>query len=185
MAMMPASRIDASDNEMESTKDASTDTGPVKLGDKTDYRHGILKLLYDHINDWQTRLLRIHPGQQDQPLQIDLVVVDLVHLPGAVLHDDQQHVEYENISYSWGAPIFDSPITLNGHAALITPTLHGALRRIRLSDQARLIWADAPCINQSNTKRSLCRFDTCTRSFVKPVKFWYGWVTQGDSRRQR
>jgi hypothetical protein len=64
---------------------------------------------------------------------------------------------YTAISYVWGdnALPLRKPIICDGSKALITPTLHSALTRLRYVSSSRLLWADALCIDQtSNQERS-------------------------------
>jgi len=63
-------------------------------------------------------------------------------------------VEYDALSYCWGA--FEEPqhITLNGEAILISKNLASALRQVRddqqMSGISRKLWVDAVCINQGD-----------------------------------
>ena len=57
---------------------------------------------------------------------------------------------YEAISYVWGSPEDRSTINCDGKTVEVTRNLAAALRRLRWFDRARLIWADAICIDQGN-----------------------------------
>ncbi|KAK5709982.1 hypothetical protein LTR17_019311 [Elasticomyces elasticus] len=104
--------------------------------------------LYTPIKDWQTRILRLHPGVSEDPLTADLLVAGLAHGDGLVIGMDQDLVSYEAVSYSWGEFKPCVPITINGQDYLLTESLAGALHRFRLASAERYLWADALCINQ-------------------------------------
>ncbi|KAK3326832.1 heterokaryon incompatibility protein-domain-containing protein [Apodospora peruviana] len=88
------------------------------------------------------RFLRVYPGAMTDPLVCSLQVAPLARLP-----------DYEALSYCWGAQATEdaSPsILVDGFTFKVTPNLHGALLRLRLRDQPRLLWVDAVCINQED-----------------------------------
>jgi hypothetical protein len=57
---------------------------------------------------------------------------------------------YEALSYAWGDPKITSIISVDGHEINVTVNLVSALRHLRLSDKARILWVDAICIDQQN-----------------------------------
>ncbi|KAF2026602.1 HET-domain-containing protein, partial [Setomelanomma holmii] len=59
---------------------------------------------------------------------------------------------YEALSYVWGPrnEATDVKIACNGETVTIRGELEAALVRLRLSDTARIMWADALCINQND-----------------------------------
>ncbi|KAI1053270.1 hypothetical protein LB506_012304 [Fusarium annulatum] len=87
----------------------------------------------------EIRLASIVPGRWSEDVYCNLEVVSLDDTP-----------TYEALSYTWGDPLDETSILLNGVTFLVTKNLHCALRRLRHSDEARHIWIDALCINQSN-----------------------------------
>jgi hypothetical protein len=112
--------------------------------------------LYTKILRWQTRVLILEASETlEDPLNAELVVVDLLHGPGAVLHDKQIEISYEALSYCWGEPLFTHELTCNGVQYPITSNLCDALRRLR-TNRNRYLWVDALCINQHDpTERSM------------------------------
>jgi len=100
------------------------------------------KYRYQALPDLQTiRLLRLNPGQPDDPLQGDLVFANLKETP-----------TYKAISYVWGELTRCTVITCNGHSLECTQNLHDALRRVRHKSGQQLIWADQISINQADPK---------------------------------
>lgn len=85
------------------------------------------------------RLLKLLPGKEDEPITCELSVHDIMMAP-----------PYEALSYVWGDPTITSEVLCNGQRFNVTINLKGALQRLRLVDQARTLWADAICIDQSN-----------------------------------
>lgn len=104
--------------------------------------------LYTPIKEWQTRLLRLHSGEYGTSISADLSVVDITHLSGAVLHEQQQRTQYTALSYTWDAPAFPRTIVLQGVECPITENLHAFLPRHRTLFDRQYLWIDALCINQ-------------------------------------
>lgn len=132
---------------------------------------------YRPIKSWQTRLLRLHPGSGDDDLQGDLVIVDMMLMDeGVVVHENEDHVKFEALSYCWGSSETPSFIQLEGQAASIGLSLGLALRRLRFFDETRLLWADAICIDQKNDREKSAQvsnmFNIYSRARV--VLVWLG-----------
>ncbi|KAK0716157.1 heterokaryon incompatibility protein-domain-containing protein [Lasiosphaeris hirsuta] len=87
----------------------------------------------------ETRLLLLHAGSSDEPIQCSLQVVSLHHGP-----------QYEALSYVWGSQHSNTSIDLSGQPFRVTPNLHAALKRLRLAGSQRTLWVDAVCINQAD-----------------------------------
>lgn len=85
------------------------------------------------------RLLKLLPGENQDPIHVDLFEVSTHDLP-----------PYEAISYVWGDPTICEPIRCNDTNTTVTVNLVSAFRRFRRRDSARVLWADAICINQAN-----------------------------------
>jgi hypothetical protein len=67
----------------------------------------------------------------------------------ASLKDD---IKYEALSYTWGDPRLQDFISLNGNVASVTVNLTRALEDIRLEHGTRVLWVDALCVNQEDTR---------------------------------
>lgn len=106
--------------------------------------------LYKPLKPWQSRVLRLHAGEDVDYLRADLLVAGLAHEEGFLVSEDSELnlVHYEAISYCWGTADFRNTILVNGIKYRISSSLAGALRVFRSVDSARHLWADALCINQ-------------------------------------
>jgi hypothetical protein len=85
------------------------------------------------------RLLRLLPGKYDNKVACELIVTGI----------DEAH-PYEPISYAWGEQTNRRQILCDGKILSITASLYGALRQFRHEQEARILWADGVCIDQSN-----------------------------------
>ncbi|KAE9363002.1 HET-domain-containing protein [Stipitochalara longipes BDJ] len=95
--------------------------------------------ILQHPND--IRLLDLHPGASDQPLCGTLQPISL-----------DQDSNFEALSYVWGPDVKDCILETIGGRINITSSLHSALKRLRLQDKSRTLWADALCINQADNE---------------------------------
>ncbi|KAF2093294.1 HET-domain-containing protein, partial [Rhizodiscina lignyota] len=84
------------------------------------------------------RLLRLLPGEFDDPVECQLITYELNKAP-----------DYEPISYAWGDLTDTCEIICNRLPHFITINLFQALRRFRRM-QPRLLWADNICIDQKS-----------------------------------
>lgn len=87
------------------------------------------------------RYFVLGPGRDHEQLTVDLCVSRLSEAP-----------EYEAISYVWGDPEMADTVLCGDRAIPITANLRDALRRVRLPDASRFLWADSICIDQSNQR---------------------------------
>lgn len=110
---------------------------------------------FEHI-----RLLILEPGRPDTPLQCDIIQVSI----------HKNHVQYEAISYVWGSS--DQPskiITPRGYIS-ITASLDRVLRRLRLQESRRVVWADAICINQNDKTEKAVQVPLMSDIYAKAVQ---------------
>ncbi|KAF6791061.1 Heterokaryon incompatibility protein 6, OR allele 6 [Colletotrichum sojae] len=101
----------------------------------------IPSLIYFDRDDY-IRILKLSPGEFDDPIVCDLKIASVDHLP--------QH--FEALSYCWGNQKDRGPITLHGTESNATTSLITALRYLRYTDRPRILWVDALCINQADTE---------------------------------
>jgi hypothetical protein len=85
------------------------------------------------------RYLVLDPGKDDEPLSGSLTVEHIDKVP-----------DFDAISYVWGPHHFVGQITCDGRIIHLTASLRDALRRVRLPNTARNIWADQISINQQD-----------------------------------
>ena len=103
------------------------------------------------------------PSDVYRPLDVSTREIRLVSLEPGSGHDNiscqifytrlgrqQDVLEYEALSYTWGQMHSLRSITLNGSPFVVTKNLEAALRQLRLTQKARVIWVDALCIDQAN-----------------------------------
>lgn len=88
------------------------------------------------------RLLRLHQGMQGELT---------CNLFQALLHRDDL-IQYEALSYTWGAPATPRSVTVDEQELAITENLYQALISLRHPNTDRILWIDAICIDQGNTK---------------------------------
>ncbi|PGH10150.1 hypothetical protein AJ79_05505 [Helicocarpus griseus UAMH5409] len=110
-----------------------------------------------------TRLLLLYSGQLDEPLCGSLIIHALDPEYGPI-------PPYESLSYVWGTEPPQTSVSIDGRPLAIKPNLELALRNIRLPTQARRLWVDALCIDQSNV-------DERTRQ-VKYMRYVYKYATR-------
>lgn len=93
------------------------------------------------------RLISLKPDIQHKTICCDLVYVSLQNNPA-----------YEALSYTWDLDPYPEnendknscSIFLAGESIHVTPNLYFALKRLRHPSEARILWVDAICINQSD-----------------------------------
>lgn len=138
------------------------------------------KLEYDELpgGRW-IRILKLEPGLVFNALVCSLVPIDL---------DDPNHIEYEALSYTWGA-YYDgdlqtsilsrvqNPIVCNSVWKSVTPSLAHALFHFRRADRPRYLWTDALCINQGSDPEKSVQVALMQAIYAaaKETLVWVGW----------
>jgi hypothetical protein len=119
------------------------------------------------------RLLKLLPGANGEQIRLELFTTDLDSAP-----------PYEAISYCWGDGSDVQEIICCGQLMRITRSLCTGLECFRDSKNARLLWADAICINQSNDDEKGIQvtmmgdvYDQASRVLV-----WLGEASEEDVR---
>lgn len=92
------------------------------------------------MNEEEIRLLIVHPGSPEDIVITSLVTVNLANCP-----------PYEALSYVWGDYQQRASVKIDGYPIEIHAELFNAIHTLRNPDSPRLIWADAICIDQSNS----------------------------------
>jgi hypothetical protein len=88
----------------------------------------------------RTRLLILEPGSGQDPIRCSLDQYRLDKAP-----------QFEALSYAWGDGPKDREVHASDKILLVSQNLHTALSHLRYSDQTRVLWANAICINQQDT----------------------------------
>ena len=94
--------------------------------------------LIDQINE--IRLLDLQPGQRG-----DMLEISIRH---ARLNDD--YLDYEALSYTWGAESASHHVSINGLHFAVRPNLFHCLNELRRPTDVRTLWIDAISIDQTN-----------------------------------
>jgi hypothetical protein len=84
------------------------------------------------------RYLILEPGVEEEPLRCSLHTATM------------SETQFEAISYVWGSSNRDQDILCDGDIMKITTNLSKVLRRVRLLNAPRKLWADSICINQDD-----------------------------------
>lgn len=114
--------------------------------------------LYRPIQEYQTRVIQLHGhnGSLESPLRCSLITAYILHacIEGLALfstsNKDDQHIQYEALSYYWGGDKTPETIICNGISFPIGSNLFEALQALRPSNGDRYRWTDAICINQND-----------------------------------
>jgi hypothetical protein len=155
--------------------------------------------IYDPIQNWQTRILRIHPGDPLTPLKADVLVLDLVVGSGGIIDHDvgygiKKRIEYTALSYTWGPPtqpmeslllrsrFLSEPLSDDQFIPIqITNNLFGALKsfRSRLGNSKEYIWIDAVSINQQDVAEKVVQIPLMLDIYRKATSVMV-WLGQDD-----
>ncbi|PYI10710.1 HET-domain-containing protein [Aspergillus sclerotiicarbonarius CBS 121057] len=113
------------------------------------------------------RLLLLQSGEASDELECTLV---------QAWFDGSQALSYEALSYAWGNPFKSHHIRVNGKHIPITENLFSALQHLRLSTETRILWVDAVCINQNDTRERGHQVQQMKNIYsqAERVIFWLG-----------
>jgi hypothetical protein len=127
-------------------------------------------------SDEHIRLIILNPSEDPlAPLECSIEQANL---------NDIGNVNYESISYTWGEPIFSHHLICEKKSVFfITHNLHNALKRFRLTDRARYLWADAVSINQFDLAEKSRQIPLMARIYhsASRVLVWLGNGERGES----
>ena len=120
------------------------------------------------------RILSLSAGSGDEPLQGQLISTDANKL---------SNESYEPLSYVWGDPTRTYEFICDGQAIGLTTSLFHALKRLRLPDRERRIWADQICINQDDMveRGEQVRFMNEIYKRASHVVVWLGKDGKGEA----
>jgi hypothetical protein len=126
------------------------------------------------------RVMKLEPGWAYSELRCSLIHINI---------DDDDHVPYEAISYTWGKYYENirhdgrsrdqtrQSIICDGQWTCVTRSLSHALKKFRLTSSARILWADALCINQDDEEEKSWQVRLMTQIYSKAlhVLIWAGY----------
>ncbi|RMJ17999.1 hypothetical protein CDV36_002314 [Fusarium kuroshium] len=121
------------------------------------------------------RVLILHPARRSsQPIECSFREISL--------QDNVASVEYEALSYTWGAPTGTQPIRCEGCTILVTPNCEQALLHLRQRFKPRTLWIDAICINQQSTEEKNQQVSIMGDIYTSAVQtiLWLGPKTDND-----
>ncbi|KAH6644159.1 heterokaryon incompatibility protein-domain-containing protein, partial [Boeremia exigua] len=121
------------------------------------------------------RLIRLCRGDEG-PTECELL--------HAYVGDDNDGMEYEALSYTWGDLAKPCNIKVNGQVMHITKNLSEVLEHLRLEHEDRFLWIDALCINQDDYKERGHQVRQMASIYerARQVIFWLGTATVETNR---
>ncbi|PKS05013.1 hypothetical protein jhhlp_008379 [Lomentospora prolificans] len=122
------------------------------------------RLVYKALEWRQIRLVRILPERMSA-LRCELVQASIDNAP-----------RYVAISYAWGDSGDTQNILVDGVSKPITTSLYGALKALRRRNGVVTVWADALCIDQSNSEERTLQVQLMKDIYSKAqsVSVWLG-----------
>ncbi|KAJ8109198.1 hypothetical protein OPT61_g7634 [Boeremia exigua] len=121
------------------------------------------------------RLIRLCKGDEGP------VECELLH---AYVGDDDDGMEYEALSYTWGDLAKPYSIRMNEQVMGITENLFHVLRHLRHGQEDRFLWIDALCINQDDHEERGHQVRQMASIYerARQVIFWLGTATVETDR---
>ncbi|KAE9368696.1 hypothetical protein N431DRAFT_512956, partial [Stipitochalara longipes BDJ] len=114
------------------------------------------------------RLIQLHPGKTNEIISFELIERHL-----------DEAFEYRALSYVWGDTSHREEVTCCGRSMSVTSNLHGALRRMRSTYPSGLLWADAICINQTDTIEKTSQVQMVTEIYAR-AQLVLIWLSEED-----
>jgi hypothetical protein len=125
----------------------------------------------------EIRLLVLHPFDPFFPKRVSC------HLQNVKL-DEPRLAKYTAISYVWGNPTITKTIICAGKKLQVTTNLYSALKSWRTRNGNRVLWADAICIDQSNTEEKSQQVRLMKEIYSKARRVVIWLVSPNDSLAQ-
>jgi hypothetical protein len=114
------------------------------------------------------RLLTLFPGSFCSPIEGQLTDVTLT-----------AGCAYEALSYVWGDKGDPLMMNVNKKPFYITKNLECALRHLRYTEDLRILWVDAICINQQDDDEKSKQVAMMGRIYNEDQKV-YAWLGEGN-----
>ena len=100
------------------------------------------------VSKWQTRVLTLRSSEQEDPLVLDLGIIDLSNAVCAITHRRAMPHSHETVSHFWEQPVLPCLVHINGPLHLL-PLRWSMLCAIeRLVSPSRLFFINDNRINQ-------------------------------------
>ncbi|KAH8657709.1 heterokaryon incompatibility protein-domain-containing protein [Xylariales sp. PMI_506] len=118
------------------------------------------------------RLLTVHPAESaEDDIRCSLAETPLGNPP-----------PYEALSYFWGDASNPQPVCCNSHILHVTWNLFTALRHLRHTQEDRVLWVDAICINQTDLAERAAQVILMRDIYqsANDVVVWLGEQAQGS-----
>jgi hypothetical protein len=98
----------------------------------------------------------------------------------AWVDERENAITYEALSYTWGDPNDMMDISIDGKRHSVTWNLWNALNHLRHKNSARVLWADAACIDQHNNQERGHQVHLMAEIYSRAsnVIFWLGSATE-------
>lgn len=114
---------------------------------------------YETLPSGYIRYLVLQPGESGDPIVCSIHVTKL-----------EDSTPFEAISYVWGTPERTEPIECDGKTLYITVNLRNSLLAVRRLDEARALWSDSICINQSDNEEKARQVSLMAEIFRKSTR---------------
>ena len=89
-------------------------------------------------------------------------------------------ISYEAISYVSGKQNDKVDIICDGYTLTITSSLADVLRRVRLADRVRVLWADGVCINQQDDHEKMGQVKMMAMIYLRASRV-LAWIGRDDT----
>ena len=136
---------------------------------------------YDVLPSDSIRMLSLLPGDRSAPLQCELHRADV---PRNVSPESASGPTFEALSYVWGDGNLCQQIFCNKSVIKITQSLFDALIHLRHSEETRMLWVDAVCIDQNNNDEKIEQIPHMKDIYqhASQVVIWLGLADESTSR---
>src|SRR6266480_5869272 len=99
----------------------------------------------------------------------------------SIISLDDTVIQYEALSYVWGIQMHNDRVLVQGEPIKVTENLYIALQNMRFTDQERVLWIDALCIDQFNTEERAFQVSLMSSIYkrARNVVIWLGETWNG------
>ena len=131
----------------------------------------------------EIRLLQVHEGKFDEPIECSLILRPLVTAPGDGV------IPFQALSYYWGSGQAIHEIRIlrgdqrRPNSFVVRPNLHSALKCLCDEDEPQFLWVDAICIDQDDDQEKNSQLPLIPEIYsgATNVCIWLGTYIRDDS----